>query len=279
MNLSPWLKFFRIGGITSALSAGIAGSIISQSNVLPSIITISSCALLYLLGMGSNDLIDFKKDIIYRPERPLPSKQISLSQAKLAMGAIALGIVSLSFFWKNEQTLFYLGSIVCILLYNGPCKTKFGLATTVIALARASNFIAAIGPNQMESTWVFPALAIAFHTTAIMFLAEGEDRDLQITNRHHILIALSSFPLIILTFQQGVFAFYVLPWLIFSLWSLRHFKSSDRNLRPKLVGAMVGAFTLLDATTLLCLGYPIWATIFLLIFWAGKHWSRRFPPG
>jgi hypothetical protein len=149
----------------------------------------------------------------------------------------------------------------------------------VIACARATHFLAGYGPLEFDLTWLLPALAIATHTITIMVLAEGEDRDLPVP--HWIWGLNGTSAMCVIT--AGNISLYAIGasmmWLLFSSSIIWKFRSESRQVRPRLIGAMVGAFTLLDASYLLAMGTNQMAAIFILLYLVGKKVSRRFPPG
>ncbi|MEM7786069.1 MAG: UbiA family prenyltransferase, partial [Planctomycetota bacterium] len=49
----------------------------SWSPTIPLIFLLLSSAAIYTAGMVLNDYFDFEKDLVERPERPIPSGQIS----------------------------------------------------------------------------------------------------------------------------------------------------------------------------------------------------------
>lgn len=281
MNWRAWLKLSRIGGITSALGTGQAGLYLGSAGAdlrqIPMVL--SASASLYLFGMVSNDVLDREKDATFRPERPIPSGVISLNHASMAIVIIVLLMFLISLGLEERQRLFFVASAIAILLYNGPCKSRWWLATFVIASARACNFLMGCGPMDLDTTWLLPTMAIALHTVTIMVLAEGEDRDTPLPQWIWGINALSALCVscLPLGFPHAVGA--ALLWFGFTSWIIWQFRSESRKVRPRLIGAMVGAFTLLDASYLFALGANRLAGGFIVIHLVGKTLSRRFPPG
>ena len=96
-----WLKFLRLpnvltvpgdvlAGAALALRPGMDTGLHPWMDICPNL---AAVALLYLFGMGLNDLVDLQEDRIHRPERPLPSGQLPLRNAwflTLALAALAV---------------------------------------------------------------------------------------------------------------------------------------------------------------------------------------------
>ncbi|MEM9413211.1 MAG: UbiA family prenyltransferase, partial [Planctomycetota bacterium] len=80
----PWLKLLRISALPSAASNILAGFLLANHAWTPIshllyLLVASSC--LYLSGMVLNDICDVEVDQKTNPNRPIPSDQISKSNA------------------------------------------------------------------------------------------------------------------------------------------------------------------------------------------------------
>lgn len=122
-----WLRLLRISALPSAMSNILLGYLIVHESWMPwqplaLLLLASSC--LYLAGMVSNDVFDYRRDLEERPNRPLPSGAISLSTAIAAytflMGTAA--VCGLFLGWRS--LLVIAGIIICIFLYNGVFKAS-----------------------------------------------------------------------------------------------------------------------------------------------------------
>lgn len=252
-----------------------------QTHLGLAIATISFSFLLYLFGMASNDALDVEKDRQLRPERPIPSGQLQQSDVAKVIFAIVLGMFGLSLALPKEQSVFFIASAVAILLYNGPFKKNFLLALLAIASARGLNFLGAFGPSEWDGLWTVPLASIFLHTITILTLSKGEDEDLPVSSWMWGLNGLSALPM----FAYGLYSNNLLMlvaslfWCAFTTFNIWKLRTPKRQVRPQLIGAMVGAFTLLDASYLYAFGHPRAAAAFIVLYLLGKRWSRRFPPG
>ena len=113
-NFSVWsmLKIIRPVNCVFVFICVISGGVIENvkdfnytQNFVPLLIAGLSATLISAFGYVINDYFDYKIDIINRPERILPKKELSLKSALLY--AISLGFVgiSLPFFLENSQTI------------------------------------------------------------------------------------------------------------------------------------------------------------------------------
>lgn len=287
MNLEAWLKLFRIGGVTSALSTSSAAWLLQSQadfgakSLLNGLCCLGFSACLYLFGMAGNDFLDREKDAQLRPERPLPSGSLSLQEVLGALLALLILMVLFGLGLRTEQSLFFVFSAICISLYNGPSKEHFAISCVCIAAARAFNFIGAFGPQSYELLWTVPALCIAAHTVTIMLLAEGEDQDRDVSQATYIWNTLSaaSLGLLALVFAKLSLLIAPLAWWVYTHFSIIQKGQAQRALRPKLVGLMVRSFCLLDAVILITMGKAHWAPLYLGLFFIAAKLSRRFPVG
>lgn len=91
----PWLKFLRLPNVLTVPGDVLAGAALAGIPLSQTPLPAAAVCMAYLFGMTFNDLADLNEDRLHRPERPLPSGQIPLPQAKglcifLAGAALAL---------------------------------------------------------------------------------------------------------------------------------------------------------------------------------------------
>lgn len=164
----PWLRLFRIALLPSAVSNILMGFLLAHQSWRPGIeliLLILASASLYMAGMVLNDFFDYEVDLEQRPERPLPSNQISRRAAGLVGGVLlilgnsfavlagyfagveadAIGSVSVGPFLRSGGIAMTL--TVLIVLYDGPLKRTI-LAPFLMGGCRSLNIL--LG----ASTWL-----------------------------------------------------------------------------------------------------------------------------
>jgi len=133
---------------------------------------------MYVGGMYLNDYCDIKFDEKFRPERPIPSGQISRQTVLLAtLGLLGFGYLSVA--WINPQTaLFGLVLLVLIVAYNLVHK-KTGLGVLLMAGCRTGLYLmvgaASLGGLNSEVVWA--GILMFLYVLGITCLARTESTD------------------------------------------------------------------------------------------------------
>ena len=132
-SLRPYLQLIRLPNLPSAFGDVCLGAVIlaTHPTALPSLPVLSflllliSSGCLYSAGMVWNDYFDVEQDRRERPERPIPSGNVSERQAMIlglslfAVGLLCAGLVS-------RVSLLLAGLLVgAILLYDGWLKREW----------------------------------------------------------------------------------------------------------------------------------------------------------
>ena len=132
-SLRPYLQLIRLPNLPSAFGDVCLGAVIlaTHPTALPSFPVLSflllliSSGCLYSAGMVWNDYFDVEQDRRERPERPIPSGNVSERQAMIlglslfAVGLLCAGLVS-------RVSLLLAGLLVgAILLYDGWLKREW----------------------------------------------------------------------------------------------------------------------------------------------------------
>lgn len=185
MKCLPILRLMRLPTVFTALSnilcgyfvsRGVRVSDLTQSSELP--LLLSASAGLYLGGMVLNDVCDSAIDSVERPERVIPSGQVSRRAALcLAMTLMSLGVLA-AFAAGTPSFLISLILSVLIVAYNITLKHT---AAGGIAMGgcRFFNLIlgASAAPNLAE-VFRLPQLGVAFalfvYITGVTLFARHE---------------------------------------------------------------------------------------------------------
>lgn len=164
-GILPWLRLLRIPNLPSAISNILmAFLLVSQAwtPTIPLLLLIVASSAMYLAGMVLNDAFDYEVDLAQRPNRPLPSGQISIRAAWIVgFGLLISGVVIAcvagwigsggahdgiaSPVWRTA--IIAVALAICIVLYDGPLKRTIaapfvmGGCRTLNILLGASTFL------------------------------------------------------------------------------------------------------------------------------------------
>lgn len=132
-------------------------------------------ALISGAGMIINDILDFEIDKINRPDRPLPSKLISIKTALIYY--VILNLLSLYFLSFTNLNAFLIGliSIIIIFFYSYSLKKRGLIKNFVVSFMTGFTFIfgGVIGGNVKNL--IFPALFALMINFAREILKDVED--------------------------------------------------------------------------------------------------------
>ncbi|MFC3121393.1 UbiA family prenyltransferase [Agaribacter flavus] len=182
-KLLPYFKLIRLPAGFTALSNILAASIIVSNGQISSgiVYLLGASVSLYFAGMTLNDCFDFKEDLRERPQRPIPSKQVSLKKA-WSIGAILLCLgVCLSLLHSAVSAGIAIVLSILIILYNSVFK-KGLLGSFCMASCRYLNWL--LGASFPLAAYSFSediwqlnfliALPIFFYIAGLTFLSKQE---------------------------------------------------------------------------------------------------------
>lgn len=185
--MNPYIKIIRLGNVLMAVIAVILVAIIANNFELP--ILLGVLAVFFTISAGNviNDYFDYNIDLINRPDRPIPSGEISLKNARnyayiLFFIAIltAIGITYLI----NDfiPLIIVLFSIAILYLYAYKFKGTVLIGNFIVGLLTAlcfifAGFIIGISNNSYEiiNISLFLALFALLMTLAREITKDMED--------------------------------------------------------------------------------------------------------
>lgn len=231
-NLMAYLRLTRPANIVTAIADILAGIAVSGAGLaLFSPESISSqnpdfsswlwlCLAttgLYGGGVAFNDVFDAELDRVERPERPIPSGTVSLTNAAImAGGLLLLGIVAA---WQvsNLSGMIAIAVAFLAVLYDAWGKHQLIFGPINMGLCRAGNLLLGISivPIMVAEYW-FLGLIPLVYIAAITMISRGEVHG---DNRKALQGGLAMYGLIILVllamaFNSKVPWWQVVPFLI-----------------------------------------------------------------
>ncbi len=194
-SMTGYLRLVRLPNVFTALADILTGHLImgamfgesSPRTLLP---LGGASAALYLSGMAFNDIADRKEDAQFRPNRPLPSGQVSMAGA-VACGALlmALGIgLACSAGRVPLNYAFYLAA--AILLYDFAAKGIPVIGPAALGFCRFYNLQLGMSahPDFVDALATFyviqvpwsPALAVGIYAAGLTAFSAQEETGKQV---------------------------------------------------------------------------------------------------
>ncbi len=219
-KLLSYLRLLRIPNVFTAIADIAMGFLFVTHSLVPAggflLLVVATCGL-YLAGMVLNDVFDVEVDKVERPERPVPSGQISLPTARmLGFALLFVGVVAgaIAGVVSHDPSVNGLRSGIvaallaaCVLIYDGGLKRTFlgavamGSCRTLNVLLGMSLFPAS-GPDPMWFTFSASQWSVAggigIFIAGVTWFARTEART---SNR-----LLLAFGLIVMLLGLGVMA-------------------------------------------------------------------------
>jgi hypothetical protein len=141
---SAWLRMARVSNTPTTVSDTVAGAVLVAPAVAagPVAVVAVAIALFYTAGMILNDVMDVAIDRRERPERPLPSGEVSVHAAVVAVVALFAAGELLLALRDRRAAIAGLGLIALIMLYDAWHKGN-ALSPLLMAACRAMVYVVA----------------------------------------------------------------------------------------------------------------------------------------
>lgn len=267
LQLAAWLTLARVANLPSAIANVWMGMLLGTGGWVPwsqwLLLSLSSAAL-YTAGMILNDWWDVEKDALERPERPLPSGQVSVSTAGfVGFGLLGLGVTLAGLAGRADDAVLTIRPLVIagvlalsIVLYDIVLK-RTPLAPWLMGVCRGLNVLlgASVSLNQggwsgiAEAAW-WIAICLAIFVAGITWIARSEAGEIRrgplVLGTLLILLALIGYAAIVRSPQflqrvGGARSLEFFPLLILAIGFpiLRRAFRAIKNLQPRTVQGTV----------------------------------------
>lgn len=181
-RVSGWrtaLKLGRVSNLPTVWSNVIVGCALGGGARLHWLIAVGiAISAMYVAGMFLNDVFDRNIDARERPERPIPSGEISTDVVVvIGVSLLVVGIVGLAAV-NDRAGLVGLALAASIVLYDWQHKGN-PIAPFVMGLCRALVYIAAAAAASVSvpSTVLVPAAALLLYIAGVTYTARMESLD------------------------------------------------------------------------------------------------------
>jgi len=131
-------------------------------------LAVCSAALL-CFGMAFNDLLDFRKDLVVNPRRPIPAGQISTAEAAIVV-ILCLAVAGVTGFLNRPYLCLGAGIVaVLIALYDGLAKRWPFIGLVLLGLIRFHH--AALAHGAWGGAFIWQPLWLMNHVVLISVIA------------------------------------------------------------------------------------------------------------
>ena len=179
MSLRPYLTLLRPANLVTAVADVLAGAAVAAAvsgGWDPAVGWLCLATLgLYGGGVVFNDVFDVDLDRLERPERALPSGQVTLASAILLGGMCLIGGVVLSGLAGGASAAIALAVAVCALVYDAKAKHHPFFGPLVMGLCRGGNLLlgVSLSARALGNYWWIGLLPVVF-IAAITLTSRGE---------------------------------------------------------------------------------------------------------
>lgn len=175
-RLTGFVRIARPGNVALAAASVVIGGVCAESRLLmPLGIAAASAALVGAGGYVVNDLFDLEIDLLNRPDRPLPSGDLSLRAGTLWAAALIAAGLALAWSLGLRMGFVATGVALGLIAYAARLKRTAIAGNLLVAAMSGTAFIyGGLTGDRIGSALVPAVLAGAFHLGREMFKAAAD---------------------------------------------------------------------------------------------------------
>jgi hypothetical protein len=270
MNLAVALKLGRISNLPTVWSNVLTGTALAGAATadVRLLIIVVALSLFYVGGMYLNDAFDHVFDAKARPERPIPSGQVSAAQVHafgfgmMAVGLMLLAWVGFGFEPHMQWRPVMAGTaLACAIVFynwhhkNNPLSPLLMGVCRMLVYLTAAVTVSAVLPAQVT----IAAVVLLCYLIGLTYAAKKEHLG-RLENAWPL--AFLAVPVVYGLYLAPAQPLVVLPlvslaaWACYALWLLRRRKPGDV---PRAVISLIAGISLLDAMLLAGTGHLLFA--------------------
>lgn len=267
---SPWIRLLRLPAVLTVPGDVLVGAAFASAAVSGR--RMASVLLAYLFGMVLNDLVDAKRDAVNRPERPIPSGEIS----KTAAWVLCFTLAATSFLLSSGFPVLCL--LALVLLYTRLKQCHLWAGALLMAACRCAGLWIGAGAPVLQDPLTPVLLMWAILIVGVTLLADRENRESPgvITDAGVLTLFWCLAPVVALLTGTPRFPVF-LPWAlltVLALQNLRDIRKQGRML-PHHTGQWLSMLIPLQSAFLFA-NAPLWQGIAVLSLFPLLRWSVRF---
>ena len=285
-----YLRLGRVSNLPTVWTNCLAGTLLAGGGFDPLVFApaVVATSMFYVAGMFLNDAFDRDFDARYRPERPIPSGEVTSRKVfTIGFGLMGLGAVLLhlpSWFLggriHGEVVVWSLLLGLLIVYYNYRHKSD-PLSPLIMALCRAMVYFiaAALASSALQTPVLVGAALLAAYLIGLTYVAKQENLE-RIQNSWPLLFLAAPFiyhmrELPILGIAGLVWVAF-LGWVLFSISFL--YRKRSKNI-PRTVISLIAGISLLDALAIASIGAEPGIVTVAVIGFLLTLAFQRFVPG
>ena len=179
-NGNAWLRLVRLPNLLTVPGDILAGFLLAPAAQAMGWVrllgALSAGWLLYAAGLILNDLFDYAEDLRDRPQRPLPSREIS-REAAATVALVCLWVAAFAAAFAGALPV-AIPLIVCVILYNIGVKRHRILGPLLMGACRSGNLLlgaaAAFGTAGLSPAPIAAAVLLGLYIAGVTHLARNE---------------------------------------------------------------------------------------------------------
>jgi hypothetical protein len=177
--IRPWLQLIRLPNVVTAAADSIAGCLLATGSLAAPARWMPLAAasiVLYASGTALNDVFDFEVDRAERPNRPLPSGQVSRRTAAWLGGlGLVLGPALATLSGRSASAIVALILSFCILAYDAGMKHNW-LGPAFMGACRGLNLLLglSLAPALAGPAGWFAAGLYGLYVAGITIISRSE---------------------------------------------------------------------------------------------------------
>lgn len=188
-TLRDWLRFLRAPLAPTAAFDAVACAALARGPGLASGaapltwrdvgLLAATSVLVYLAGMGANDVADRRRDRTLHPDRPLPSGRIPVAAAALVVVLLAAGALALGGGPAGDRVTVG-AALACAAAYDFAAKRRVAPGVVTMGLVRAANAsVGVVGPvaaGLASPLALAGPLLVGLYAAGVTWLSTAEGR-------------------------------------------------------------------------------------------------------
>jgi len=179
-GFKTYLGLGRVSNLPTVWTNCLAAMILAGAVPDPIRLTLISLSisLLYISGMFLNDAFDQEFDRKYRPERPIPSGEISGAAVyKIGFGLMVSGLVILFAAFPQTEVVLWGMMLAGLIVFYDWCHKKTAASPVIMALCRVGVYFCAAATvgSAMGSRVVWGAAVLMAYMIGLSYVAKQEN--------------------------------------------------------------------------------------------------------